>query len=81
MLDDLNELRTLRAIVPAGSLSGAGRALGVSLAVVSKRLSTLEGRVGLRLVNRTTRSLSPTAEGLRLLAHLERALEAIDEAE
>ena len=81
MLDDLNELRTLRAIAAAGSLSAAGRALGVSLAVVSKRLSTLEGRVGLRLVNRTTRTLSPTEDGLALLAHLDRALDAIEEAE
>lgn len=81
MLDDLNELRTLRAIVSAGSLSAAGRALGVSLAVVSKRLTTLERRAGLRLVNRTTRSLSPTEEGLTLLASVDRALEALDEAE
>lgn len=81
MLDDVNELRTLRAIVAAGSLSAASRELGVSLAVVSKRLSTLEGRVGLRLVNRTTRALSPTEEGLALLAHLDRALEALEEAE
>ena len=80
MLDDVNELRTLRAIVAAGSLSAASRELGVSLAVVSKRLSTLEGRVGLRLVNRTTRALSPTEEGLALLAHLDRALEALEEA-
>lgn len=81
MLNDLNELRTLRAIVEAGSLSAAGQKLGVSLAVVSKRLSTLEGRVGLRLINRTTRTLSPTEEGLRLLSQLDRALEALDEAE
>ena len=81
MLDDLNELRTLRAIIAAGSLSAAGRGLGVSLAVVSKRLATLEARVGLRLVNRTTRALSPTEEGLRLLAGVERALEALDETE
>ncbi|MFD1330954.1 LysR family transcriptional regulator [Methylopila musalis] len=81
MLDDLNELRTLRAIIAAGSLSAAGRALGVSLAVVSKRLSTLERRVGLRLVNRTTRTLSPTDEGLALFAHLDRVLEELDEAE
>ncbi len=65
----------------AGSLSAAARTLGVSLAVVSKRLATLEGRVGLRLVNRTTRSLSATEEGLRLLAGVERAIEALDEAE
>ncbi|MBE7213123.1 MAG: LysR family transcriptional regulator [Gluconacetobacter diazotrophicus] len=81
MLDDLNELRTLRAIVAHGSLSAAGRALGVSLAVVSKRLATLERRVGLRLVNRTTRALSPTEEGSHLLAGIERVLDALDETE
>ena len=42
MLDDLNELKTFRAILAEGSLSAAARRLGVTLAVVSKRLSTLE---------------------------------------
>jgi DNA-binding transcriptional LysR family regulator len=41
MLDDLNELKTFRAVLAEGSLSGAARALGVTLAVVSKRLLTL----------------------------------------
>jgi DNA-binding transcriptional LysR family regulator len=63
MLDELNELKTFRAILAEGSLSTAARRLGVTLAVVSKRLTTLENRVGLRLVHRTTRSLSPTEEG------------------
>ncbi|PZO78867.1 MAG: LysR family transcriptional regulator [Sphingomonas hengshuiensis] len=81
MLDDLNELRTFRQVLAHGSLTGAGRAMGVSLAVVSKRLATLEKRVGVRLVNRTTRSLSATEEGERLLVEVDRALEAIAQGE
>ena len=56
MLDDLNELKTFRAILAEGSLSAAARRLGVTLAVVSKRLSTLEGRAGVRLIHRSTRA-------------------------
>jgi DNA-binding transcriptional LysR family regulator len=77
MLDDLNELKTFRAVLTQGSLSGAARALGVTLAVVSKRLATLERRAGVRLVNRTTRTLSATEAGSRLLIDVERALDAI----
>ena len=81
MLDDLNELKTFRAILTEGSLSGAARRLGVTLAVVSKRLATLEGRAGVRLISRTTRRLSPTEDGARLLVDVSRALEAIEVAE
>ena len=81
MLDDLNELRTFERILALGSLSAAARDLGVGLAVVSKRLAALERRTGQRLVNRTTRSLSPTAEGLTLLPRIERMLEELDAAE
>lgn len=81
MLDDLNELRTLQQVLSHGSLTGAARTLGVSLAVVSKRLATLEKRTGVRLVNRTTRSLSPTEEGERLLVEIDRALEALAQGE
>jgi DNA-binding transcriptional LysR family regulator len=63
MLDDLNELKTFRAILAEGSPSAAARRLGVTLAVVSKRLASLEARVGVRLIQRNTRSLSPTEEG------------------
>ena len=81
MLDDLNELKTFRAILAEGSLSAAGRRLGVTLAVVSKRLASLEARVGVRLIQRNTRSLSSTEEGARLLIDVERALEAFEAAE
>jgi DNA-binding transcriptional LysR family regulator len=81
MLDDLNELKTFRAILAEGSLSAAARRLGVTLAVVSKRLTTLEKRAGVRLVHRTTRSLNPTEEGRRLLTVIEHALDAIQAGE
>ncbi len=81
MLDDLNELRTFQRIVVSGSLSAAARDLGVGLAVVSKRLMALERRAGQRLINRTTRTLSVTDEGLVLLGHVNRVLEELEAAE
>lgn len=81
MLDDLNELRTFHQVLTHGSMTAASRILGVSLAVVSKRLITLEQRTGVRLVNRTTRSLSPTEEGARLLVEVGRILEAVAQGE
>jgi DNA-binding transcriptional LysR family regulator len=81
MLGDLNELKTFRAILGTGSLTGAARELGVSLAVVSKRLQALERRTGVRLIHRTTRALSPTEAGLRLLRDVEQALDALASAE
>ncbi|MFK0333837.1 LysR family transcriptional regulator [Rhizobium sp. NPDC090275] len=81
MLDDLNELKTFHQVVEHGTLTGAARALGVTLAVVSKRLATLEKRAGVRLVNRTTRTLSLTEAGERLLVEVGRALEAIAQGE
>jgi len=81
MLDDLNELRTFQRILATGSLSAAARDLGVGLAVVSKRLASLERRAGQRLINRTTRKLSPTNEGLALAPHIDRMLEELRAAE
>lgn len=51
------------AIVEAGGLSGAGRALRLSPASVSKRLARLEERLGVRLLHRTTRRIALTGEG------------------
>jgi DNA-binding transcriptional LysR family regulator len=81
MLGDLNELKTFRAILGTGSLTSAARELGISLAVVSKRLQALERRTGVRLINRTTRALSPTEAGARLLRDVEQALDALASAE
>src|SRR5258706_14015628 len=81
MLDDLDELRTFKRILTSGSLSAAARDLGVSLAVVSKRLASLERRAGQRLIHRTTRKLSPTNEGLALAPHVDRMMEELAAAE
>lgn len=77
MLDDLNELKTFCCILSVGSLSAAARELDTSVAVVSKRLKSLEQRVGVELIHRTTRALSATEEGERLRNDVERALEAL----
>jgi DNA-binding transcriptional LysR family regulator len=59
------DIALFAAIVEAGSLSAAGRALAISPAMVSKRLARLEARLGVRLVHRTTRRLELTARGQR----------------
>ncbi|MBZ9783025.1 LysR family transcriptional regulator [Pseudomonas sp. REP124] len=64
-----------------GSLAATARELGVTPPAVSKRLSALEARLGTRLVNRTTRSMSLTDEGEIYLTHAERILTQIDEVE
>ena len=63
MLDDIAELRTFVRIVAAGSLSAAGREMGLALSVVSKRLAMLERRTEMRLIARSTRHLALTEEG------------------
>lgn len=81
MIDDLGELRTFDRIVFGGSLSAAARELGVSLAVVSKRLSALEARLQVRLLNRSTRRASLTDDGLLFHEHCRRVLDAVEAAE
>src|SRR5258706_8845125 len=68
-------------VVDAGSLSGAARSLNSSLAVISRKLSRLEERVGVRLINRTTRTLALTEEGATFHARCSRILAEIEEAE
>lgn len=65
-MDRLEELATLVAIIDAGSLVAASRRLQKSPPVVTRALSALEDRMGLRLVERTTRRLSPTEAGSAL---------------
>lgn len=68
-------------IVEAGSLSAAGRALGLSPAMVSKRLARLETRLGVTLVNRTTRRLALTELGARFHEDVVAILAAMRAAE
>ena len=81
MLDDIAELRTFVRIVATGSLSAAGREMGLALSVVSKRLAMLERRTEARLIARSTRHLALTEEGRDLYERAQRILAEIDEAE
>lgn len=81
MADSLLDMRIFVRVVEAGSLSGAARALNLSLAVVSRKLARTEERLGVRLLNRTTRALSLTEEGQRFYARCVRILADIEEAE
>jgi len=80
MADALSEMAVFSRVVATGSLSSAARELGVSPAVVSRRLASLEARLGVRLVNRTTRSLHLTEEGSAYHESCSRVLAEIEEA-
>ena len=67
------------ALANSGSLSRAARELGISTAAVSKRLAYVEARLGLSLMNRTTRRMSLTPEGEVLYEHARRILGEIDD--
>jgi len=79
MIDPDTEL--FARVVEAGSLSAAARALGISPAMVSKRIARLEARLGVRLLERTTRRLEATPRGAAFYRDMTAILAAIAEAE
>ncbi|MEL6388303.1 MAG: LysR family transcriptional regulator [Pseudomonadota bacterium] len=66
-----DDLRFFLALSRAGSLMGAARQLGVEHSTVSRRISSLEDALGLRLFDRLPRGRRPTPEGERLIARAE----------
>lgn len=80
-MDRFLEMKTLVAVVDAGSFIGAADPLGMSKAAVSRHISELEQRLGVRLLHRTTRRLSLTDEGQAFYARSKDALALVDEAE
>lgn len=77
----LVEIETFLVIARSGSISKAASQLGVAKSAVSRRLSDLETRLGVKLIQRTTRQSSLTEEGAAFLSRAELALEALDQAE
>lgn len=67
--------------VDAGSFASAARLIGASPSAVSKSVARLEQRLGVRLLQRSTRTLSPTAEGAAYYERVAPHLRAIEEAE
>lgn len=82
-MDSSHRVRAILSFVQAvdtGSFAAAGRVLGVTSAAVSKNVASLEAALGVRLLNRTTRTLNLTDEGTAFLRQARVALEALDAA-
>lgn len=76
----LSQLAVFAAVAETGSFRAAADRLGIAHSAVSHAVSSLESRLGVRLLARTTRSTRPTQEGARLLAQTGGALHQIAEA-
>ena len=80
-MDRVTSMRVFVRAASAGSLSAAGRHLGMSPAMATKHVNALEARLGVKLFHRTTRSLTLTEAGSDYLEACLRILPEIDEAE
>ena len=80
-MDRITSMRVFVRAASAGSLSAAGRHLGMSPAMATKHVNALEARLGVKLFHRTTRRLSLTEAGSNYLEACQRILPEIDEAE
>lgn len=82
MKNDLSsELEFFILIARHGNLSAAARAMDITPPAATKRLAQLEAKLGVRLINRTTRSISLTKEGETYLSHATRIFEQLREME
>lgn len=81
LLDRLTSLTVFAKVAEAGGFSAAGRRLGLSPAMVSNHIQELEARLGVRLLNRTTRRVSLTEVGQSYYDQCSRILAAIEEAD
>src|SRR5262249_3731855 len=81
MADRLTGLEVFAKVAATGSLSAAGRAMGLSQTMVTKHLAALEARLGAKLFHRTTRRLSITDAGRSYLESCERILAEIEAAD
>jgi len=80
-MDRFESMTVLLTAVEAGSLSAAGRRLGMPLATVSRKVSELETHVKARLLSRSTRKLALTDAGRDYVVACKRILEDVNEAE
>ena len=78
---ELAAINVFIAIVEAGSLSAAGRHLGMPLTTVSRHLAALEDHLGVRLITRTTRDLVLTEAGRHYLDSCRRVISELETAE
>ncbi len=80
-MNSFSDMEIFSRVVTAGSMSAAGREMGLSPAMVSKRLRRLEDRLGTRLLQRTTRQIALTEAGRGYFDRVVAILAAMEEAE
>src|ERR1700727_1651029 len=80
MAADLGDLQAFVAVARAGGFRDAARSTGGSASSLSETVRRLEASLGVRLLNRTTRSVAPTEAGARLLERLNPALTEVEAA-
>jgi DNA-binding transcriptional LysR family regulator len=80
-MDQLAEMRVFVRAIERGTFAAAAGGMGLTPSAVSKLIARLEARLGVRLVNRTTRKLSLTAEGETYFQAGRRLIEAVDSLE
>jgi DNA-binding transcriptional LysR family regulator len=81
VMNQLESMRVLVAVIDAGSLSAAGRKLGIPLATVSRKIAQLEAHLKVRLLTRSTRQLALTEAGREYVAACRRILDDLRAAE
>lgn len=79
-MSNLQDISAFVAVATHGGFRGAARQTGTSASQLSEAVRRLEARLGVRLLNRTTRSVATTAAGQRLLEQLTPALDAVESA-
>jgi len=77
---DFAELKAFAAVVERASFARAAEHLGLSASALSQTIRQLETRLGVRLLNRTTRSVAPTSAGARLYERIMPVMREMDAA-
>lgn len=80
-MDRLSEMEAFVTVVDQGGFTGAADRMGISKSAVSKNVAALENRLGVRLLNRTTRRVSPTEIGLNYYDRAKKVLGDAGEAD
>ena len=80
-MSDISDIRVFARVIELGGFSAASESLGITASAVSKVVSKLEDRLGVRLLHRTTRRISPTPEGETFYLRAKEILAALDDAE
>ena len=80
-MDQFKQISTFVDVAARGSLSATARAEGIAPAVISRRLDALEARLGVKLLQRTTRKIALTTEGIAFLENCQRILKDLENAE